>query len=433
MKICIKNLGILEQAEFELGDITIICGSNNTGKTYATYATFGFLHHWQRYLHIPVRQKHIESLVDNGAAQIDISEFFNDADKILGVCCRRYTAALPDILAAKADYFEATQFSVGLDAEEIAAYTNREYLKEVQFGKYVKLTLAKQKGGKVLAASLTSEHSGIMSRNIQHVIARDVSNAVKSILFERHFPKSFIASAERTGAAIFVRELNFARNRLLEEISKSGKDIDPFEVLHKSYQDYALPVHENVDFTREHKTYSKRDGFLAKEHPGILNSFADIIGGEYISGNDDEIYFKPAKTRAVKLSMGESSSAVRSLLNMGLYLRHIAAPGDLLIVDEPELNLHPENQRRVARLFACLANLGIKVFITTHSDYIVRELNTLIMLSGAQETQRLAKIMQREGYNSEETILPDKVRAYIAEKAPDRCGGQEQEGEQKHT
>jgi predicted ATPase len=44
------------------------------------------------------------------------------------------------------------------------------------------------------------------------------------------------------------------------------------------------------------------------------------------------------------------------------------------MVDEPELNLHPENQRRVARLFARLINLGIKVFITTHSDYIVKEL-----------------------------------------------------------
>ena len=37
MKIFVKNLGILRQAEFELGDFTIICGQNNTGKTYATY------------------------------------------------------------------------------------------------------------------------------------------------------------------------------------------------------------------------------------------------------------------------------------------------------------------------------------------------------------------------------------------------------------
>ena len=51
------------------------------------------------------------------------------------------------------------------------------------------------------------------------------------------------------------------------------------------------------------------------------------------------------------------------------------------MIDEPELNLHPDNQRRIARLLARLVNLGIKVFITTHSSYIIKELNTLIMLN----------------------------------------------------
>ena len=39
----LKNLGIIKQAEFSLGDLTIICGENNTGKTYITYALYGFL------------------------------------------------------------------------------------------------------------------------------------------------------------------------------------------------------------------------------------------------------------------------------------------------------------------------------------------------------------------------------------------------------
>jgi ABC-type multidrug transport system ATPase subunit len=84
------------------------------------------------------------------------------------------------------------------------------------------------------------------------------------------------------------------------------------------------------------------------------------------------------------------------------------------MVDEPELNLHPENQRRVARLFARLVNLGIKVFITTHSDYIIKELNTLIMLNSTKP--HLVSIAKREGYKPEELLSPDKLRVYIAEK-----------------
>ena len=43
MQIKLRNIGPLKQVEFELKDMTIICGENNTGKTYATYAMFGFL------------------------------------------------------------------------------------------------------------------------------------------------------------------------------------------------------------------------------------------------------------------------------------------------------------------------------------------------------------------------------------------------------
>ncbi|GAJ06031.1 unnamed protein product, partial [marine sediment metagenome] len=115
-----------------------------------------------------------------------------------------------------------------------------------------------------------------------------------------------------------------------------------------------------------------------KEHPDILNKFTDIIGGKYtvVRGS---VYFS-LKQDGKRLLMNESSSAVRSLLDVGFYLRHCAQKGDLFIIDEPELNLHPENQCRLARLFACLVNAGLKVFITTHSDYIVKEINTLLML-----------------------------------------------------
>ena len=131
-----------------------------------------------------------------------------------------------------------------------------------------------------------------------------------------------------------------------------------------------------MDFIRQLENVAKEESFLAKEHPEVLDDFADIIGGEYTITQDDQLYYTPKGTR-LKLTMVKSSSAVRSLLDLGFYLRHVAQKGDLLMVDEPELNLHPENQRRIARLFARLVNLGVKVFITTHSDYIVKELNTL--------------------------------------------------------
>ena len=88
------------------------------------------------------------------------------------------------------------------------------------------------------------------------------------------------------------------------------------------------------------------------------------------------------------------------------------------MIDEPELNLHPENQCRMARLLARLVNLGIRVFVTTHSDYIIKELNTLIMLN--REIPFLKTIARQEGYHGEELISPEKIRIYITEECTSR-------------
>ena len=43
MKFRFKNIGPIKEAELELGDLTIIAGRNNTGKTYMVYTLYGFL------------------------------------------------------------------------------------------------------------------------------------------------------------------------------------------------------------------------------------------------------------------------------------------------------------------------------------------------------------------------------------------------------
>ena len=61
-----------------------------------------------------------------------------------------------------------------------------------------------------------------------------------------------------------------------------------------------------------------------------------------------------------------------------------------------------------------LVNAGIKVFITTHSDYIIREFNTMIQLK--QNKVHVKKIREVEGYPESHLLVADDVRAYISEK-----------------
>ena len=167
-----------------------------------------------------------------------------------------------------------------------------------------------------------------------------------------------------------------------------------------------------MDFIRRLEDTTGRRSFISKEFPEVLDDFADIIGGDYQITQYDQLYYTPKGT-GLKLMMNQSSSAVRSLLDIGFYLRYAARRGDLLMVDEPELNLHPANQRRVARLFARLVNLGVKVFITTHSDYIVKELNTLIMLN--HDKPHLKRIAQENHYHEDELMDANQVKVYMTE------------------
>ena len=407
MKITLKNLGILKHAEFSLGDLTIICGDNNTGKTYATYALYGFLNSWREWVDFEVSDTQIQRLLTDGAVTIGLAQYAETAHQIIVKACEKYTNQLDRVFAAPEGQFRSSGFHLQLDIPNII---DKALEGEIGITQGKTFAYSKRKGSDELAVTLMMGKE--QERQPDQSLANIVINVIiRNAIFADSFPNPFISSAERTGVAIFRKELNFARNRVLEEMGRTDQKIDPREILFKAHQSYPQPIEDNVDFIRQLEDITKRESFIAKEHPEVLKEFADIIGGDYQISQNDQLHYTPKGT-GLKLAMDQSSSAVRSLLDIGFYLRHVVRKGDLLMVDEPELNLHPANQRRIARLFAHLVNLGVKVFITTHSDYIVKELNTLIMLN--HDKPHLKRIAQENGYRQSELIRSDEVKVYTA-------------------
>ncbi|OIR24925.1 AAA family ATPase [Bathymodiolus thermophilus thioautotrophic gill symbiont] len=416
MKIKLKNLGIIKQAEFEIGDLTVICGKNNTGKTYTTYALFGFLEQINDFLKIDIEDFYINDLLQNGSISIDLTPYTaTKINEILQTACQKYSKQLADVFASKESLFQSSTFDIKINKKPALT---KEFKRTIESGESGIFSLTKEVGEKNLLISLLSKDK----ITLPHSIIKDIiASSVIEILFGDLLPNAFIASAERTGAAIFKNELDFARTRLLKEMHKN-KDINPIELLFKNYHDYALPVEKNVEFTRSLEKIVRKDSFIAKEHPDILKKFNNILGGQCKIDKNSNLYFKP-KGSNIKLEIGESSSAVRSLLSTIFYIAHIAKPNDLLIIDEPELNLHPENQRLIAQILANLVNIGIKVFITTHSDYIIKEFSTLIMLNSDSENDYLKTIIKGEGYSSNDLLKPQQVKMYVAKKASVKLEG----------
>ena len=131
--------------------------------------------------------------------------------------------------------------------------------------------------------------------------------------------------------------------------------------------------------------------------------------GQYAVSESGAFQFQPDNVKH-SLDLHLSSSTAKSYFGLWFYLKHLGEPGDVLMIDEPELNLHPDNQRRIARLLTMLVNRGVWVVLSTHSDYIVRELNNLIILSNEFEGRE--RLQKEYGYQPEDQLDPDKVAAY---------------------
>ena len=94
------------------------------------------------------------------------------------------------------------------------------------------------------------------------------------------------------------------------------------------------------------------------------------------SGYPEFVYRPRSSKEDIRLS--RASSMVSELAPIVLFLRSAVRRGDMLIIEEPEAHLHPAAQTRMAVALARLVRAGVRVVVTTHSDWLLKELGNLI-------------------------------------------------------
>ena len=90
------------------------------------------------------------------------------------------------------------------------------------------------------------------------------------------------------------------------------------------------------------------------------------------------------------LPLMRASSMVSELAPVVLYLRYVVRPGDVLIIEEPESHLHPAMQVEFTRLLAAAVRAGIRIIMTTHSEWVLEELANLVRSSALPKAERRA-------------------------------------------
>lgn len=230
-------------------------------------------------------------------------------------------------------------------------------------------------------------------------------------------PHPFAVTSERTGIALFYQELDLNKNALIEHIANADKvnPINIFRTMNGMLSRYARPIQDNINVVRDYQNLYKLKSFIKEEpqkYKHIRESLQELLGGTFLLINK-QLMYAPKKERGrekVVIPLYATSSSIKSLFLIDLYINYLAKRNGMLIIDEPELNLHPDNQRKMAGLLARLVNSGLKVLVTTHSDYLIRELNNRVMLN--LDVENKEQIMKSAKMSDHDLIRPDQLMAY---------------------
>ncbi|MBF0097445.1 MAG: ATP-binding protein [Magnetococcales bacterium] len=420
----------MKDASLELGALTILAGPNNAGKSYITYALYGFYQVCGDYFSLGEPIKTIVSdLQETKHAYLNLLEI--DFKTIFSTMAEGYSRRLHEVFSAKREDFKNAEFSIELDdlPERLSLLGKIPESLTLRYGS-IRLQATLQQ------IEMRPHISFDLSAGDTHELPFiPIGHCVARLILPHILSAPYIGVSERLGIPLFYKDLDVQKIALIEHLQKStdGSNNDLFtklpEIVHSSNSRYGLPVRESINFTRSIQDLANSDS-ADTEIAALCNYIVEMTGGVYRYQPPEGLLFcsKPYTRKKFSLTANLWSSSVKSLSSLFFYFKHIAKSGQLLIIDEPEIHLTPKNQIVLARLLAACVNKGLQVWITTHSDYLIKEFNNLMMLYQIPKPMQETAMHRTYSYKPQELLNPESVRAYscangtVSECAKDKFG-----------
>ena len=391
MKIDFKNFGAIKQGSLELAPLTLLCGPNNTSKTYALYAIYGILR-----CDFPMIGK-VAQTPQEGTTEINLEEFFiGNIEDLQSRLAFNFSKSL--------GLFFSTDDEVFVNSHILIQFNLEELLTRLNIGDYSHTFQISESASIIFSWSFQSDQLTI--KRVGGIPDFDVDNVFSQILLDlllRPGPgtQQILFPAERGGLNLFYPELSARRTAIFHHIPKTSDRLRDIPMAR-----YPRPIADYIDFLNSLR-WLRREKSEFRDLAVALGK--EVLGGSYSIDSDATIAFKPGGVEA-SLDLHLSSSTAKNLFGLWFYLEHMAQKGDVLMIDEPELNLHPDNQRRIARIFARMVGRGIRIVLSTHSDYLVREFNNLLILG--RDFPERDELRAKFRYSEVDRLDCDDVRAY---------------------
>jgi len=104
----------------------------------------------------------------------------------------------------------------------------------------------------------------------------------------------------------------------------------------------------------------------------ISDTIKDIINGEFLKDDSSNYYFNKddKKIKLINTATGIKYFGILQTLSNNNHLNQ----DKILILDEPEVHLHPKWQLKLAELIVILVKNGVKIVVNSHSPYMIEAL-----------------------------------------------------------
>ena len=385
MKLSIRNVGKLKEADVEINGITVITGENDTGKSTVGKVLWSVFYSFYK-VYEQIEKERIDFVNEQ------IYSYVKNLDKSDNVKKKTLDMAI-DIIQNYSIYYR--------NEENIKNYITEKF-KENNY--FVDAKVIEELTGDLYVV-LGIKSIEIISSIIEQKLSTEFHDEIKNKNTE---------SQEETSVELYIRNkiLNF---NIEEGINVAGEfvenlkgDIDDFDlateavfidnpfiiddienIFEQKKKNYRQHLVSKLYYNRNENTVKKM--YVNEKLEKIYKKLNSIASGKITIKNLD-VYYKDSKMEinAKNLSTGLKTFAIIKMLLQNGTLEE----NGTIILDEPEIHLHPEWQLKFAELIVLLQKeFGMHILLTTHSPYFLNAIEVF----------------------SERHKIDDKCKYYVAE------------------
>lgn len=425
MKLTINNFGPIrgkQNYHIDLSkDFTLVTGGNGLGKTYLGYILYGLIKRINDPLFIQNPGNifgNLETikLTKDNPISFDLS--FDNVKEFLDTLVNTYKESVNIYMGIDKRsanmLFKDLSIEFSNLADKYDYFLKNKVERTVKFGGFGSITILKEANSSLLEVSI-SDDKITTEYPIKILLSTFFLVFISEhILVNSYIRRVFYIPVERNSLYTFSKELSLKRSEMIDKMQslllEKDKEQEVPNYLRKNASRYPEAIEDALRQAQDLTQLTKNDA--EQDFVDLaIEIETEILHGEIVVNNEGEVEFAPNKSLTKRVPVHLSASFIKTISSIIFFLKHIATKGDMVMIDEPEMNLHPNLQILFARILARISNAGVKVWMSTHSDYIISELNNLCLVGVLNEKGKQEEIA-KWGYKPSDYLDKTKMQAF---------------------